>query len=120
MSQTNIIVFACSRLLSSIEECRKQLLVIDKICPYNSIFEMQQFASSIAMSRAAAPVITWSGDFSSVAVRGISINLEDMRQGLYQMEEKAIELLGEVSKGEHVPYFIPNNIVDDMTDNTVV
>lgn len=90
----------------------------DRICPYNSVREMQHFASSLAMSRVSPPAITWSHDYSSVSFRGTSIKIDDMRQGLITMEQKIKDIFDDVSMHHVIPYQIPPNLIDDMTNST--
>ena len=102
-----------------IEESRQQMLMIDRVCPFNSIFEMQQFASAIAKNRAAPPVINWSDDYSKLTVRGQCIKLDSVRAGLQEMESKAWEILDDITLKERIPYNIPKDMVDDMTDSSI-
>lgn len=48
----------------SVDSCHTLLLKEDRICPYNSVRELQQFASSLAMGRVSPPAITWTTDYS--------------------------------------------------------
>lgn len=91
----------------------------DRICPFNSIREMQQYASSLAMTRVSPPSITWSEDYSTVSFKGNSVKISNMRQGLIAMEKLITDLLGEVSFQVSIPYHIPTDLVDDMTDHSI-
>lgn len=105
-------------LEESIEECWKNMLSIDRSCPFNTIFEMQHLASSIAMARVAPPSITWADDFSSLSMKGNVIKIDNIRSGLCEMEELVWTTLDEVTHNQRVPYYVPDDLVDDMTDHT--
>ena len=80
---------------------------------------MQQFASSIAMARVSAPIITWSDNYSSVTIRGTRVSLDNVREGLFAMEQRVINILNEVSQEKTIPYSIPEDLVDDMTEDAI-
>jgi len=80
------------------------------ISPYNSIRELQQYASGLVMSEPCAPNITLSQDVQTFAMHGKQLHLPTMRAGLRRLFNDVSTLMDEVLLHQDIPIIIPNNL----------
>jgi hypothetical protein len=88
------------------------------ISPYNSIRELQQYASGLVMSEPRPPNITLSPDVQTFAMHGKKLHLPTMRAGLRRLFNDVSKLLDEVLLHQDIPIDIPHNLADDMSNTT--
>lgn len=94
-------------------------LTIGVLGPMNTVTELQQFASSLVLSEAAAPRCVWNSDFTAVDVNGIHVNVAKYRQGLRNLFLDTRDAMYSLSGGTPIPYLVPDDLADDMS-NTIV
>jgi hypothetical protein len=86
------------------------------ISPYNSIRELQQYASSLVKSEPRAPNITLSADVQTFAIHGKHLHLPTLRAGLRKLFDDVSGLIEEVLLHQDIPITIPANLADDMSN----
>jgi hypothetical protein len=88
------------------------------ISPYNSIQELQQYASSLVKTEPHAPTITLSSDVQSFAIHGKKLHLPTLRSGLRKLYDEVSTALEEVILHQSIPITIPDTLADDMSNTT--
>jgi hypothetical protein len=88
------------------------------ISPYNSIRELQQYASSLVMSEPRSPNITLSADVQTFAIHGKELHLPSMRAGLRRLFSEVSDLLDDVLLHQDIPIEVPRDLADDMGNTT--
>ena len=88
------------------------------ISPYNSIRELQQYASALVMSEPRAPNITLSSDVQTFAMHGKQLHLPTFRAGFKKLFDDVSSLVNEVLLHQDIPIQIPHNLADDMANTT--
>ena len=114
----NTIGFLCF-VHRSIDHCHNILLRNDSLGPYNSILEMQSYASTLAKQRVSPPDIVWSYDRSRVSYKGNELVLDHMRRGLYDMERQVITAKDDIALNQQVLYNVPDKLIDNMSNSAV-
>ena len=89
------------------------------ICAYSSIVQLQSYASTLAKQQVSPPDIVWSHDRSKVAYKGEWLVLDNLRNGLNKMGEDVEKLMDDIALGTKIPYAIPDNLKDDMSDSSI-
>ncbi|KDQ49444.1 hypothetical protein JAAARDRAFT_143448 [Jaapia argillacea MUCL 33604] len=87
------------------------------VTPYNSIRELQHFASSLAMTETSPPRISWDRSMEWVAVDGKRLELARLRAALQQGLQEAWNLMLALSDNHRIPFAIPANLVDKMSNS---
>lgn len=88
------------------------------ISPYNSIRELQHFASALAFAEPRAPRITLSEDVQTFGIHGKAFHLPTFRSGLQKLHTKLKEKIHKVLRGRKIPLHIPEDLEDDMSNTT--
>ena len=88
------------------------------ISPYNSIRELQQYASGLVKFEPRAPNITLVPDVQTFAIHGKQLHLPTMRARLRKLFDEVSGLLDEVLLHQDISIDIPHNLVDDMSNTT--
>jgi hypothetical protein len=88
------------------------------LSPYNSIRELQHYASALAKNQTPPARIILSKDIQTISVNGIPIELAKWRGGLKKMYDDTEARIMKVMKGPVIPFSIPDDLQDDMTDLT--
>jgi hypothetical protein len=87
------------------------------ISPYNSIRELQQYASSLVKSEPCAPNITLSPDGQMFAIHGKQLHLPTLHSELRKKFNTVSQELDDVLH-QDIPFVIPSNLPDDMAITT--
>jgi hypothetical protein len=88
------------------------------ISPYNSIRELQQYASSLVKTEPRAPNVTLSSDVQTFAIHGKKLHLPTLRSGLRKLYDEVSTALEEVILHQSIPITIPETLADDMSNTT--
>jgi hypothetical protein len=89
------------------------------LSPYNTIQELQTFASCLAIVEPRPAKIVLSDDLQTLTVNGKPLSLQQWRSGTQRAMQDMEDLIMKVLKGKEIPFTIPDDIMDDMTDTTM-
>jgi hypothetical protein len=88
------------------------------LSPFNSIMELQHYASSLAAVEPRPPNVSLSDDVQTISVGGVPLSLATWRAGLKKVAASIHSRFKKVFRGLEIKYHIPTDLVDDMNDTT--
>ncbi|KAJ6467177.1 hypothetical protein C8R47DRAFT_931389, partial [Mycena vitilis] len=86
--------------------------------PFNSVTDIQRWASSIAINTVRPPSTLVSPDGMTITHGGATLRVADYRAGLKHALQDLTLQLGELLFGFSVPLDMPENLVDDWSNST--
>jgi hypothetical protein len=86
------------------------------ISPYNTIKELSHYASTLVFSQPHPAKIVLSDDIQTISVNGKPLHIYAWREGLQKLHNDVEARILKVMKGSPIPFEIPDDIQDDMTD----
>lgn len=122
----NVAVFEADRtkdgheqlIVDSIRLCHPRLLGTSSLGPFNTVCEMQAFASTISKHQVNAPQITWSRERDKVYYKGNCLKVDALRKGLQDMMKDVSSQMDEIENGKPIAYSIPEDLIDDMSNTS--
>src|ERR1700676_2282443 len=88
------------------------------VAPYNSIRELQSFASTLSLLEPHPPRITLAPDVQTFFIHGQGFHVPTFRLALRTLFNEAKDGSQQVLRHKHIPIHIPNDLYDDMTNTT--
>ena len=86
-------------------------------CPFNAVFEFQQFASALVFQTPKPPNCWWSENFSKLQIGGETLELDRLRSGISKLIEDTWTLINELTGGQKMATRLPPDVIDDQTDD---
>jgi hypothetical protein len=103
---------------SAVIAVHNSALALGQNTPFNALYELQQFASSLAFNQIRPPRLWWSESFDEVSVDGATLNLAKFRAGIDLLIKTTWEMYDGLTGGKRFVDRIPENFVDRLPNDT--
>jgi hypothetical protein len=99
-------------------DVHEEALALGLNAPYNSIFELQQFTSSLSFNQIRTPKLFWSDTMDRVTISGETLVLSKFRSGIQDLIKDTWALMDTLTGGKRFATALPENMRDDLPNTT--